>query len=62
MVRERRGGIRGGADAAGEGAQGPTPAAIANAVYDAVGVRLRRIPFTPERVKAALEAVRMGRA
>jgi CO/xanthine dehydrogenase Mo-binding subunit len=40
----------------GEGAQGPTPAAIANAVYDAVGVRLRRIPFTPERVRAALEA------
>ena len=40
----------------GEGAQGPAPAAIANAVYDAVGVRLRRIPFTPERVKAALEA------
>jgi CO/xanthine dehydrogenase Mo-binding subunit len=38
----------------GEGAQGPTPAAIANAVYDAAGIRLRRIPFTPERVKAAL--------
>jgi nicotinate dehydrogenase subunit B len=38
----------------GEGAQGPSPAAIANAVFDAAGVRLRRIPFTPERVKAAL--------
>jgi CO/xanthine dehydrogenase Mo-binding subunit len=38
----------------GEGAMGPAPAAIANAVYDAVGVRLRTIPFTPERVKAAL--------
>lgn len=38
----------------GEGTQGPTPAAIANAVYDAVGVRLRTIPFTPERVLAAL--------
>jgi CO/xanthine dehydrogenase Mo-binding subunit len=37
----------------GEGAMGPTPAAIANAVYDAIGVRLRQIPFTPERVKAA---------
>jgi CO/xanthine dehydrogenase Mo-binding subunit/aerobic-type carbon monoxide dehydrogenase small subunit (CoxS/CutS family) len=34
----------------GEAAQGPTPAAIANAVFDAVGVRLREIPFTPERV------------
>jgi CO/xanthine dehydrogenase Mo-binding subunit len=40
---------------AGEGAQGPTPAAIANAVYDAVGLRLRHIPFTPERVRAAFE-------
>ena len=38
----------------GEGAMGPAPAAIANAIYDAVGVRMRTIPFTPERVKAAL--------
>jgi nicotinate dehydrogenase subunit B len=38
----------------GEGAHGPVPAAIANAVFDAVGIRLRQIPFTPERVKAAL--------
>ncbi len=38
----------------GEAAQGPTPAAIANAVFDAVGVRLREIPFTPERVLAAM--------
>jgi CO/xanthine dehydrogenase Mo-binding subunit len=30
--------------------------AIANAVFDATGVRLRQIPFTPERVKAALAA------
>ncbi len=37
----------------GEATQGPTPAAIANAVFDAVGVRLRQIPFTPERVRAA---------
>jgi len=29
-------------------------AAIANAVFDAVEVRLRQIPFTPERVRAAL--------
>jgi len=40
----------------GEGAMGPAPAAIANAVYDAAGIRLRRIPFTPQRVKAALKA------
>jgi nicotinate dehydrogenase subunit B len=38
----------------GEGVMGPAPAAIANAVYDAVGIRLRRIPFAPERVVAAL--------
>lgn len=38
----------------GEGVMGPAPAAIANAVYDAVGVRLRRIPFTVERVREAL--------
>jgi len=38
----------------GEASQNPTPAAIANAVYDAVGVRLREIPFTKERVLAAL--------
>ena len=30
------------------------PAAIANAVFDAVGIRLREMPFTPERVKAPL--------
>ncbi len=38
----------------GEASQNPTPAAIANAVYDAVGIRLRQIPFTADRVKAAL--------
>jgi CO/xanthine dehydrogenase Mo-binding subunit len=41
----------------GEGAQGPIPAAIANAVFDAVGVRLRQIPFTPERVKVTLRSL-----
>jgi xanthine dehydrogenase molybdenum-binding subunit len=33
----------------------PTAAAIANAVYDAVGVRLTELPITPERVLAALK-------
>jgi CO/xanthine dehydrogenase Mo-binding subunit len=40
----------------GEAAQPPTPAAIANAVFDAVGVRLRDVPFTPDRVRGALAA------
>jgi nicotinate dehydrogenase subunit B len=30
------------------------PAAIGNAIFDATGKRLRRVPFTPARVKAAL--------
>jgi CO/xanthine dehydrogenase Mo-binding subunit len=32
----------------------PVSAAIANAIYDAIGVRLRTLPFTPQAVKAAL--------
>ena len=39
---------------AGEASQGPTPAAIANAIRHATGIRLRDLLFTPERVKAAL--------
>ena len=35
----------------GEATQGPTAGAIANAVFDAIGVRLREIPFTPDRVR-----------
>jgi CO/xanthine dehydrogenase Mo-binding subunit len=38
----------------GEGAQGPTAAALANALRDATGVRLYDLPFRPERVKAAI--------
>jgi nicotinate dehydrogenase subunit B len=38
----------------GEGAQGPTAAAVANALANATGKRLRALPFTPERVKRAL--------
>jgi CO/xanthine dehydrogenase Mo-binding subunit len=38
---------------AGEAAQGPTAAAIANAVYDALGARVRDLPITPERIAAA---------
>ena len=42
---------------AGEAAQAPTPAAIANAVYAAAGIRLRHTPFTPARVMAALSGI-----
>jgi CO/xanthine dehydrogenase Mo-binding subunit len=38
----------------GEGSQGPAAAAIANAIASATGARLRDLPFTPQRVKAAL--------
>jgi CO/xanthine dehydrogenase Mo-binding subunit len=38
----------------GEATQGPTPAAIANAVFDTTGVRLRELPFTAEKVRQAL--------
>ena len=37
----------------GEPSTCPTAAVISNAVYDAVGVRLRQTPFRPERVKSA---------
>ncbi|MDE3178836.1 MAG: xanthine dehydrogenase family protein molybdopterin-binding subunit [Acidobacteriota bacterium] len=39
---------------AGEPSTNPTAAVISNAVFDAVGVRLRQIPFRPDRVKAAM--------
>ncbi len=39
---------------AGEGSQGPAVAAIANAVAHATGARIRDLPFSPQRVKAAL--------
>jgi CO/xanthine dehydrogenase Mo-binding subunit len=41
---------------AGEEVMGATAAAIANAFFDATGMRLRQYPMTPERVKAALAA------
>jgi CO/xanthine dehydrogenase Mo-binding subunit len=39
---------------AGEGTQGPTAAAIGNAIYNAMKVRLRDMPFTRERLISAL--------
>jgi nicotinate dehydrogenase subunit B len=38
----------------GEAAQGPTAAAISNAVADATGVRIRDLPLTRDRIKAAI--------
>jgi nicotinate dehydrogenase subunit B len=38
----------------GETAQGPTAAAIGNAVYDALGVRVRSMPFTRQQIVAAM--------
>jgi CO/xanthine dehydrogenase Mo-binding subunit len=38
------------------------PPAISNAVFDAIGVRLRSVPFTPERVKPAPSAPTAPRA
>jgi len=38
----------------GEAAAGPTAAAIGNAVFNALGVRVRDLPITPERIVAAM--------
>jgi CO/xanthine dehydrogenase Mo-binding subunit len=38
---------------AGEATQAPTAAAIGNAVHDALGVRIRQLPITMERILAA---------
>jgi putative selenate reductase molybdopterin-binding subunit len=50
-----------GAKGLGEMGLVPTAPALANAVYNATGARLNRIPLTPERVLAAVEAARAGK-
>jgi len=47
-----------GAKGVGEAGMIPTAPAIANAVYDAVGIRLHHLPLTPEKVLEALDARR----
>jgi 4-hydroxybenzoyl-CoA reductase subunit alpha len=51
-----------GAKECSEGSLAATIPAIANAIYDAVGVRLHESPFTPERVLAALRAKNNAKA
>jgi 4-hydroxybenzoyl-CoA reductase subunit alpha len=51
-----------GAKECSEGSLAATIPAIANAIYDAVGVRLHESPFTPERVLAAMRAKRKEKA
>jgi CO/xanthine dehydrogenase Mo-binding subunit len=45
---------------AGEASLTPVGGALPNAIFDATGVRLTSVPFTPARVKAALDAKRAG--
>jgi nicotinate dehydrogenase subunit B len=45
---------------AGEEVMGAAGGAIANAFFDATGVRLRQYPLTPERVRTALAAGKTG--
>jgi 4-hydroxybenzoyl-CoA reductase subunit alpha len=51
-----------GAKECSEGSLAATIPAIANAIYDAVAVRLHESPFTPERVLAALRAKKHAKA
>jgi CO/xanthine dehydrogenase Mo-binding subunit len=44
------------ANGAGETAITVIAAAVGNAIFDATGTRLREVPFTPDRVRAALSA------
>ena len=46
---------------AGEASTTAVAAAIGNAIFDAVGVRLRQVPFTPERVRADVEKLKSGK-
>ena len=50
-----------GAKGVAEVAAPPTAAALASAVYDAVGVRVKKLPLSPENVLAAINELRKGR-
>lgn len=49
-----------GAKGIGEQAVIPTAPAILNAIYDAIGVRIRRVPATPDRIRAAILSAKKG--
>ena len=51
-----------GAKEVGQGPLLPVPPAVANAVYDAVGVRIDEVPITPEKVLRAMKKSRPGEA
>jgi 4-hydroxybenzoyl-CoA reductase alpha subunit len=51
-----------GAKEVGQGPLLPIPPAVANAVYDAVGVRIDEVPVTPEKIYLALKAKAQGKA
>ncbi|MCX8118036.1 MAG: xanthine dehydrogenase family protein molybdopterin-binding subunit [Desulfobacterota bacterium] len=49
-----------GAKGIGEPALNPSPAAVANAIYDAIGIRFTELPITPEKILKALKAKKRG--
>src|ERR1700688_2813520 len=55
LVQNRDGVGPYGAKGGGEGSVNPVGACLANALYQATGVRIRRLPLTPERVWKALQ-------
>jgi xanthine dehydrogenase YagR molybdenum-binding subunit len=58
LTEVSNGGNNTGAAGIGEPPIVPTLAAVANAIYNATGARCRTLPFTPDRVLAALAEVR----
>ena len=49
-----------GAKGVGEPTAVPTAAAIMNAIYDAVGVRITSLPATAEKIRTAIKAKQVG--
>jgi len=49
-----------GAKEVGEGSMVPVLGSIANAIYDAIGVRMYELPITPQKILKALEKKRGG--